>query len=53
MNQFTGGGEDRPPRLFEVDTGRRPPAAGWLASLLAGRDAPRGGRALTQLKRRR
>ena len=46
VNQFTGGGEDRPPRLFEVD----PTAAGRqrarLARRLAERDAGAAARAL-------
>ena len=48
VNQFTGGGEDRPPRLFEVDSAAADGQRARLASRLAGRDAARAARALAQ-----
>ncbi|MGO9221096.1 MAG: methylmalonyl-CoA mutase [Streptosporangiaceae bacterium] len=50
VNQFTGGGEDRPPRLFEVDSAAGGQQRARLARRLAGRDAAPAARALTQVK---
>ena len=50
VNQFTGGGEDRPPRLFEVDTTAAARQRARLATRLAGRDAAAAAQALAQLK---
>ena len=50
VNQFTGGGEDRPPRLFEVDTTAAARQRARLAARLADRDAAAAARALAQLK---
>jgi methylmalonyl-CoA mutase, N-terminal domain len=50
VNQFTGGGEDRPPRLFEVDSAAADGQRARLASRLAGRDAAPAARALAQVQ---
>jgi methylmalonyl-CoA mutase, N-terminal domain len=50
VNQFTGGGEERPPRLFEVDTTAAARQRARLATRLSGRDAAAAAHALAQLK---
>jgi methylmalonyl-CoA mutase N-terminal domain/subunit len=50
VNQFTGGGEEHPPRLFEVDSGAAARRRARLASRLAARDPAPAGRALTQVR---
>ena len=50
VNQFTGGGEDRPPRLFAVDSAAAGSSGPGWRSRLAGRDAGPAARALAQLK---
>ena len=50
VNQFTGGGEEHPPRLFEVDSGAAARQRARLASRLAARDPAPAGRALTQVR---
>jgi methylmalonyl-CoA mutase N-terminal domain/subunit len=50
VNEFTGGGEDRPPRLFEVDAAAAGRQRARLAGRLAERDAGPAVHALAQLK---
>jgi methylmalonyl-CoA mutase N-terminal domain/subunit len=50
VNQFTGGGEDHSPRLFEVDSAAADGQRARLASRLAGRDAAPAARALAQVQ---
>jgi methylmalonyl-CoA mutase N-terminal domain/subunit len=50
VNQFTGGGEDRPPRLFAVDSAAGDSQRARLAQRLAGRDPGPAARALAQVK---
>ena len=50
VNQFTGGGEDRPPRLFAVDSAAGGSQRARLAQRLAGRDPGPAARALAQIK---
>ena len=50
VNQFTGGGEEHPPRLFEVDSGAAARQRARLASKLAARDPAPAGRVLAQVR---